>query len=234
MASTSTPPPATAKGTTNSTPLTRAQAAIARRTAESRAIVPDFTVRTQALVDACLAAPERPSVTALVVRACGLALREHPALNGGYRDGALERYSRVNVGVMVALPGDLAVPTVFDADTKAAGAIGAELTTLVARTRAGELTSPESSGGTFTVSNVGALGVDVDAIVPVIVPPQAAILGVGRAREQVVAVDGAPAVRQALELTLVCDHRAVYGADAARFLARVADLLQTGAVLRAG
>lgn len=230
MASTSTPPPATAKGTTTTTSLARAQAAIARRTAESRATVPDFTVRTQALVDACLAAPGRPSVTALVVRACGLALREHPALNGAYRDGALERYSRVNVGVMVELPGGLAVPTVFDADTKAAGAIGTELTTLVARTRAGELTSPESSGATFTVSNVGALG--VDAIVPVIVPPQAAILGVGRASGQVVAVDGAPAVRRAMELTLACDHRAVYGADAARFLARVADLLQTGAVLR--
>ncbi len=229
MASTSTPPPVTAKGSTTTTALTRAQAAIARRTAESRAIVPDFTVRRQAIVDTCLATPGRPSLTALVVRASALALRRHPSLNGAYRDGAVEHYSRVNVGVMVDVPGGLVTPTVFDADTKAATTIGAELAELAARARAGELTSPESSGATFTVSNVGMLG--VDAIVPVIVPPQAAILGVGRAAERVVAAGGEPAVRRTAELSLVCDHRAVYGAEAARFLAHLSGLLESGAVL---
>ncbi len=230
MADTSTSAPGqTAKGTTTTVELTRAQASIARRTAESRAIVPDFTVRTGVVMDASLPAGERPSVTALVVRACGLALREHPALNGAYRDAHLERYSRVNVGVMVDAPGTLVVPTIFDADAKDSATIGQELATLAARVRAGEITQPEQSGATFTVSNVGMLG--VDAIVPVVVPPQAAILGVGQVREAIVAQDGAPVVRRVLELTLVCDHRAVYGADAARFLADVAGFLQRGDVL---
>jgi pyruvate dehydrogenase E2 component (dihydrolipoamide acetyltransferase) len=229
MAETSTTPATTAKGTTTTIQLSRTQTAIARRTAESRAIVPDFTVRTQAVMDACAAPTDRPTITALVVRACGLALREHPQLNGAYRDAQLERYSRVNVGVMVDAPGTLVVPTLFDADTKDSATIGAELAALVARVRSGQITQPELSGATFTVSNVGMLG--VDAIVPVIVPPQAGILGVGQMHEQVLVVDGAPVVRQAMELTLVCDHRAVYGADAARFLARAAELLRTGAVL---
>lgn len=231
MAETSTTTAAsTAKGTTTTVELTRPQAAIARRTAESRAIVPDFTVRTSAVMDASLT-PGGPSVTALVVRACAMALREHPALNGAYRDAQLERYSRVNVGVMVDAPGTLVVPTIFDADTKDSATIAAELATVAARVRAGEATQPELSGATFTVSNVGMLG--VDAIVPVIVPPQAGILGVGRAREQVVAQDGGAVIRRVMELTLVCDHRAVYGADASRFLAHVAGLLERGDVLTA-
>jgi pyruvate dehydrogenase E2 component (dihydrolipoamide acetyltransferase) len=230
MAETGTTTPATtAKGATTTVELTRAQAAIARRTAESRAIVPDFTVRTHAVVDALVEAERRPTVTALVVRACGLALREHPELNGAYRDAHLERYDRVNVGVMVDAPGTLVTPTIFDADQKDAATIGVELAAAAGRARAGEITQPELSGATFTVSNVGMHG--VDAIVPVIVPPQAGILGVGRVHDRVVAVDGAAAVRPVLELALVCDHRAVYGAEAARFLARVAALLQSGAVL---
>ncbi len=229
MAETRTTTPAsTAKGTTTTVELTRAQASIARRTAESRAIVPDFTVRTRVVMDASLP-PGRPSITALVVRACGLALREHEALNGAYRDAQLERYSRVNVGVMVDAPGTLVAPTIFDADAKDSATIGDELAVLAARVRAGEVTQPELSGATFTVSNVGMLG--VDAIVPVIVPPQAAILGVGQLRDSVVAQDGEPVVRQTMELTLVCDHRAVYGADAARFLAHVGALLERGDVL---
>jgi pyruvate dehydrogenase E2 component (dihydrolipoamide acetyltransferase) len=230
MAETGTTTPATtAKGATTTVELTRAQAAIARRSAESRAIVPDFTVRTHAVVDALTRTDARPTITALVVRACGLALREHPELNGAYRDARLERYDRVNVGVMVDAPGTLVTPTIFDADQKDAATIGAELAAATGRVRAGEITQPELSGATFTVSNVGMHG--VDAIVPVIVPPQAGILGVGRVHDRVVAVDGAPAVRPVLELALVCDHRAVYGAEAARFLARIAALLQSGAVL---
>lgn len=232
MAETGTTPPAsTAKGITTTVELTRAQAAIARRTAESRAIVPDFTVRLEAIMDTVTAREGRPTITALVVRACGIALREHPELNGAYRDARLERYGRVNVGVMVDTPGNLVVPTIFDADEKDAATIGTELAALAARVRSGEITQPEQSGATFTVSNVGMYG--ADAIVPVVVPPQAGILGVGRIRERIMPVEGQPVARQAMELTLVCDHRAVYGAEASRFLARVADLLQSGAVLRA-
>jgi pyruvate dehydrogenase E2 component (dihydrolipoamide acetyltransferase) len=221
--SAATPVTSTAKGTTTTQELTRAQTAIARRTAESRAIVPDFTVRTAVTMDASLS-PDGPGVTALVVRACGLALREYPALNGAYRDAQLERYGRVNIGVMVDAPGTLVVPTIFDADVKDAVAIDAEVAALAARVRSAEITQPEQSGATFTVSNVGMLG--VDAIVPVLVPPQAGILGVGAVRERVVVEQGAPVVRRVAELTLVCDHRAVYGADASRFLAFVAARLE--------
>ncbi|MCW3040253.1 MAG: 2-oxo acid dehydrogenase subunit [Solirubrobacterales bacterium] len=219
----------TAKGTITTEGLTKAQAQLARRTAEARAIVPDFTIRREVGFAAVLAAHARPGLTALVVRACGLALREFPAVNGAYRDAALERHSRVNVGVMVDVPGALVVPTLFDADIKDAATLDAELTALAARARAGDITNPELSGATFTVSNLGMLG--ADAVVPVIVPPQAGVLGVGRVRDRVVAVDGTPAVRPTAELTLVCDHRAVYGAEAARFLTRIAAALESGEVL---
>lgn len=228
MSETATTSPATtAKGTTTSFAPSRAQAQIARRSAESRAIVPDFTVRLQVVLSAGASPHGTPTFTARVVRACGLALREQPGLNGAYRDAQLERYSRVNVGVMVDTGDAILTPTIFDADTKDAAQVGSEIAHLAARARAGEITQPELSGATFTVASVGMFG--VDALVPVIVPPQAGILGVGQVRERVVAVDGVPAVRPAVELTLVCDHRAVYGAGAARFLARVGVLLQQNA-----
>ncbi|WP_354699963.1 Dihydrolipoyllysine-residue succinyltransferase component of 2-oxoglutarate dehydrogenase complex [Paraconexibacter sp. AEG42_29] len=220
---TTTPPATTAKGTTTSAEPTRAQAQIARRSAESRAIVPDFTVRLQVVLDRDGSTAGGATFTARVVRACAQALREQPALNGAYRDAQLEQYSRVNVGVMVDTGDAIVTPTIFDADTKDAAQSGREIAALAARARAGEITQPELSGATFTVSTVGTFG--VDAIVPVIVPPQAGVLGVGQVRDRVVAVDGAPVVRPTVELTLVCDHRAVYGAAAAGFLARVGELL---------
>lgn len=227
---TSTAPATTAKGVTTTLELTRAQAQIARRTAESRAIIPDFTLRTEAVMDTIAATDGRPTITALIVRACGLALREFEELNGAYRDATLERYSRVNVGVMVDAPPALVTPTIFDADTKDAATIGQELATAAARVRAGEITQPELSGATFTVANVGMFG--VDSVTPVIVPPQAGILGVGALRDRVQVLDGAPVVRRTAQLTLVCDHRAVYGATAARFLARIAEHLKCGSALR--
>ena len=212
--------PATPKGAVTAAEPTRLQAQIARRTAEARAIVPDVTVRLQVVL------PEGTSpdgFTARVVAACGTALRELPAVNGAYRDARLERHERVNVGVVVVTDEAFLTPTLFDADSRDAANLAADLARLAARARAGELEAPEQSGATFTVWDVGAEG--VDALTPVITPPQAAALGVGRVRDRVVAVDGAPAVRPAVDLVLCCDHRAVYPAQAARFLARVGALL---------
>ena len=101
----------------------------------------------------------------MIVKACALALRDHPRANGSYRDGRFELHSRVNVGVAVAAGaedptgGALVVPTVFDADTKALGEIARETRTLAERVRDGSITPPELSGGTFTVSNLGMYGI---------------------------------------------------------------------------
>ena len=165
----------------------------------------------------------RPTTTS-IVKAVALALREFPRANGAYRDGRFELHSRVNVGVAVAAGDALVVPTLFDADRKSLGTIAAETRALAERVRAGAATPPELSGGTFTVSNLGMYG--MQRIVPVINPPQAAILGVGALEQRVVAVDGRAAVRQRIDLTLVCDHRILYGADAAQFLARIRALLE--------
>jgi pyruvate dehydrogenase E2 component (dihydrolipoamide acetyltransferase) len=226
------PVPSGAKGEVETVELTRAQRTIARRMAESKATIPDFQVATDADVTALLALRETlkhdgrgTSVNDFIVKASALALREHPRANGAYSDGAFLLHSRVNVGVAVAGPDTLVVPTVFDADTKSVTAIAAEIGTLAAKVREGTITPPDVAGGTFTVSNLGMLG--VTAFTAVVNPGQAAILAVGTAVDRVALdEDGRPVVRKVLTLTLTCDHRILYGADAAAFLARVRELLE--------
>ena len=166
-----------------------------------------------------------PSYNDMVIKACALALREFPRANGSYRDARFELYSRVNVGVAVAAHDALVVPTVFDADSKTLRDIARETRALAERVRAGTITPPELSGGTFTVSNLGMYG--VTAFTAVINPPQAAILAVGAlAPRAVVNQDGALVARHMMNVTLACDHRILYGADAAQFLARIRALLE--------
>ncbi len=230
---------ARAKGETTVEALTRTQQTIARRMAESKATIPDFSIVVDVGMDACVALrtelkalteDEAPTYNDMVVKACALALREHPRVNGSYRDGAVELHSRVNVGVAVAVERALVVPTVFDADSKALGEIARETRTLAARVRDGKVTPPELGGGTFTVSNLGMFG--VRSFSAIINPPQAAIMSVGALeRRAVVADDGAVSARSVLALTLVCDHRVLYGADAATFAARVRELLESPAAL---
>jgi pyruvate dehydrogenase E2 component (dihydrolipoamide acetyltransferase) len=160
----------------------------------------------------------------MVVKACALALREHPRANGSYADGRFELHGRVNVGVAVAAQDTLVVPTVFDADVKSLGEIAREARTLAERVRSGAITPPELSSGTFTVSNLGMFG--IDAFTAVINPPQSAILAVGRMAQRPVVRDGALVARHGMTITLTCDHRILYGADAAVFLGRVRELLE--------
>jgi len=244
---------ATAKGQSTTVELSRTQQTVARRMAESKATIPDFTLQLDVDMEDCVAlrtqlkalsqrpaAPEAgeeareqlraPTYNDMIVKACALALREHPHANGSYRDGRLVLYSRINVGVAVAADGALVVPTVFDADEKSVGEIARETHALAERVRAGTVTPPELGGGTFTVSNLGMYG--ISSFTAIINPPQAAILSVGAlAARAVVGADGAIAARQTLTLTLACDHRILYGAEAARFLARVRELLQTPSAL---
>jgi pyruvate dehydrogenase E2 component (dihydrolipoamide acetyltransferase) len=227
--------PETAKGSVSFEELTKLQSTVARRMAESKATAPHFYLSVEVdmtrAVDARVrlkgAAAEGepvPSFNDMVVKASAIALREHPRANGAYRDGRLELYSRVNVGVAVAARDALVVPTVFDADTKGLRQIATETRALADRVREGTITPPELSGGTFTVSNLGMFGISNFAAV--INPPQAGILAVGAIAEQPVVRDGEIAVGNVMPMTLACDHRILYGADGARFLDRIRNLLE--------
>jgi pyruvate dehydrogenase E2 component (dihydrolipoamide acetyltransferase) len=222
----------TAKGDVTIQELTRTQQLIARRMAESKATVPEFTLRSEIDMEACVQlraelkafGDEVPSYNDMVVKASALALREFPRANGSYRDGRFELHSRVNVGVAVAAPDALVVPTVFDADRKSLREIARETRALAERVRAGTVTPPELSGGTFTVSNLGMYGVtDFTAVIN---PPQAAILAVGALAPRPVVRDGTLLARHTMNVMLACDHRILYGADAAEFLARIRALLE--------
>jgi pyruvate dehydrogenase E2 component (dihydrolipoamide acetyltransferase) len=161
----------------------------------------------------------------MVVKACALALREYPRANGAYRDGRIELYSRINIGVAVAAQDALVVPTLFDANQKGLRRIATEARALASRVRDGSITPPELSGGTFTVSNLGMYG--ISNFHAVINTPQAGILAVGEVKAKPVVTDsGQIEPRQLMGVTLACDHRILYGADGAEFLARVRELLE--------
>jgi pyruvate dehydrogenase E2 component (dihydrolipoamide acetyltransferase) len=237
---------ASAKGQATEVELSRTQQLIARRMAESKATIPHFALELEVDMEDCVTlrselkriAPPGdavPTYNDMVVKASALALRAHPRANSSYRDGRLQVHARVNVGVAVATEGEglqggtLVVPTVFDADRKALGEIAREARALAARVRDGSITPPELSGGTFTVSNLGMYG--VARFTAIINPPQAAILAVGAVRPTAVERDGGISLRHTMSLTLACDHRVLYGADAARLLAHIGELLERPAAL---
>jgi pyruvate dehydrogenase E2 component (dihydrolipoamide acetyltransferase) len=228
------PPRDPARGAVIEQEPSRLQQLIARRMVQATTTIPHFQVETEVEMDAAVAlratlkqAAEGdvvPSLNDLVVKAAAIALRRHPRANGSWRDDRFELHERVNVGVAVAADDALIVPTVFDADTKSLGQIARDVREVASRVRAGTVTPAELEGGTFTVSNLGMYG--MSAITPVINAPQAAILGVGALRPVLTRVDGEIVDRMLMTLRLSCDHRILYGADAARFLAEVRDQLQ--------
>jgi pyruvate dehydrogenase E2 component (dihydrolipoamide acetyltransferase) len=227
--------PETARGSAEQIELTRLQQTIARRMAESKATAPHFYLTTEIDMSRAVEARARikaaagegdivPSFNDMVVKACALALREFPRANGAYRDGKVEEYSRINIGIAVAAQDALVVPTVFDADRKGLRQIAAESRAAAERVRAGTITPPELSGGTFTVSNLGMFG--ITSFSAVINPPQAAILAVGSIEQVPVVRDDAIVPGHRMSVNLACDHRILYGADGAKFVARVRDLLE--------
>ncbi len=222
-----------AKGEVRTQELTRLQRTVSRRMAESKATAPEFLLNMEIDMSGCVELRERlkevaepaPSFNDMVVKACASALREFPRVNGAYRDGQWELYSRINVGVAVAAQDTLIVPTIFDADQKSLGMIARDARALIGKVRDGNITPPELSGGTFTVSNLGMYG--IESFSAVINPPQAAILAVGALKKKpVVDESGRIVARDMMAVTLVCDHRILYGADGAEFLARVRQLLE--------
>jgi pyruvate dehydrogenase E2 component (dihydrolipoamide acetyltransferase) len=220
-----TPRPVTAAGTVQE--LTRLQQTIAQRMVRSRTEIPDFTVsididagpiselRAQLRAAAGEGRPT-PSFNDMVVKASALALRDDPHANASYSENTVINHDRVNIGFAVAGQGALLVPVVTDADLKSLGQISRETRALAERVRSGQITPAELEGGTFTISNLGMYG--VLECIPVINGSQAAILGVGAVRAEPVVSDGELAVGHRMRLTIVGDHRVLYGADAAQLL----------------
>ena len=207
---------------------TRVQTTIARRMSEAKATMPEFTLEVDVDMSAVIAMRAEikaldvgvvPSFNDFVIRACALALNRHPRANGAFREGHFELYERVNVGVAVAVPSALVVPTVTDADRRSLGEIARETRRLAAAARAERLTAAELSAGTFTVSNLGMFG--ITRFTAVLNPPQAAILAVGALEQRPIVRDGEIAIASRMPMTLTCDHRLLYGADAAMFLADI-------------
>ncbi|HLW46845.1 MAG TPA: dihydrolipoamide acetyltransferase family protein [bacterium] len=220
----------------------RLRAIIARRMTESLQGTAQLTLTTEA--DMAEAAKlrdqvgaelerrggDRPTYTDLVVRAAALALRDHPRLNARWADDGVRLLPDIHVGVAVALDEGLVVPVIRHADRATLAQISAALRDLSERARTLRLKPDEMDGGTFTVTNLGMY--DVDAFTPILNPPEAAILGVGRVHRRPVAAGEASGgedrveVRPVMALSLTFDHRVVDGAPAAQFLQRIKHVLE--------
>jgi pyruvate dehydrogenase E2 component (dihydrolipoamide acetyltransferase) len=208
------------RGETTVLEPTRAQRSIARRAAEARATIPHLELSVETEVDP--EPIEAHSRVAVLVKACGLALREHPHANGAYRDGRFELYSRINVAIPVATGDAFAMATVFDADRWPLAELSEEIAAFADR----PLTAPELSGATFSLWAPDG----VASASPVIVPPHAGALGAGEVRAAPVVRDGAIVPGRLMTLTLACDHRILYGQEAAALLAAIADRVRSGAL----
>ncbi len=166
----------------------------------------------------------RLTYTDLLIKLVAAALREHPRINAWWHEGTIITHKEIHIGLAVATEDGLVVPVIHHADRLTLEEIATRRQDLVERARAGRLRPEDVQGGTFTISNLGMYG--IDAFMPVVNPPQAAILAVGRIAERVVPMHGQPAVQPMLTLTLACDHRVVDGARAAQFLDTLAELIE--------
>ena len=172
----------------------------------------------------------KPSINALLAKLAAAALARHPAVNAGWKEegsgnAAVEYRSQVDIGLAVALPDGLITPVVRDCGAKGISAIDAEMSDLIAKAKGPGLIPDEYTGATFTITNLGAFG--VEEFTAIINPPGSAILAVGAARAEPVAMpDGTVAVRKRIRLTLGCDHRVIDGAVGAAFLRDLAGMIE--------
>ena len=216
--------------------------AVARRMTESKTTVPHFYVSSEIdmtralqlrkeLNEALADSGDKVSVNDLIVRASAQALVQHPQAHRSYVDGTHVYHAHAHVGIAVALDDGLIVPVLRDADTKSLRQIAVEARDLAERARAGKLRQREIEGGTFTVSNMGMLG--VSAFAAIINPPESTILAVSATIQRPVVRDDAVAVGDIMSVTLSCDHRACSGADGARLLQTVKRHLEAPTLLLA-
>jgi pyruvate dehydrogenase E2 component (dihydrolipoamide acetyltransferase) len=217
------------------------QATIARRMAEAKSTVPEFTVTVEARVDEAVSmrqqlkdsvpGADKVTMTDMLVRACALALRKFPEVNSSWVDGRFQRKRAVNIGLAVA-PSQgmgLLVPVVHDADAKDLIQISIESRQVIERARSGRPNEGDLSGASFSISNLGMFG--VDEFVAIINPPEAAILAVGAIKDVPVVEDGRIVPGKVMRMTLSVDHRVFYGATAAQFMAEVKRLIENPVTL---
>jgi len=213
--------------------------AIARRMTLSKQTQPHYYLTLDIDMTAAMAFREqfnasatdeqRVSINDLVVKACAIALERHPKFNAEFSDDGLVHHGRVNVCIGVALDDGLIAPALLDCQSKSLGRIAVESKDLINRAKTGSLKADEYSDGTFTITNLGAFG--VETLIGIINPPQAAILGVGSVMPQAVVRDGQVAVRQVMKVALSADHRVSDGAEGARFIKEIQALLEGPAAL---
>jgi pyruvate dehydrogenase E2 component (dihydrolipoamide acetyltransferase) len=219
----------------------RMQATIARRMAEAKSTVPEFTVTVEARVDEAVSmrqqlkdsvpGADKVTMTDMLVRACALALLKFPEVNSSWVDGRFQRKRAINIGLAVA-PSQgmgLLVPVVHDADAKDLVQISIESRQVIERARSGRPGEGDLSGATFSISNLGMFG--VDEFVAIINPPEAAILAVGAIKDVPVVEQGRIVPGKVMRMTLTVDHRVFYGATAAQFMAEVKRLIENPVTL---
>ncbi len=219
--------------------LTRMGQAIARHMSDSKRTIPHFyatvEIEMSRVVDLReelnegVPKEERISFNDFVTKATAQALTKHPKMNASYDEGKVTLYKEINLGMAIALEEGLIAPVIRDCDRKSLLEIARESRDLAARTREGKLRVEDYSGGTFTISNMGMLG--VEEFSAIINPPQAAILAVGAVALRPMVKDGALGVAHTMKVTLSMDHRVANGADAGRFLMEIKKLLESPARL---
>jgi pyruvate dehydrogenase E2 component (dihydrolipoamide acetyltransferase) len=230
----SAPAPARSAPRSGREELSKIRRTVARRMAESKREVPHFYMTAEIDMSECARlkkslATTRPDVavsyTHLLLRAVALALGEHPRINARFApEDAIEFSDGVHLGVAVALEEGLIVPVLHHCESKDVLTIAEEARALVERVRTGKAEGGDLSGGTFTVSNLGMY--PIEEFAAVINPPQAAVLAVGAVSERAVVHEGALAVCPTMRVTLSSDHRVIDGAEAARFLKTLKEMLE--------
>ena len=221
-------------------PLSQMRKTIARRLAESIGPVPHYFLtidldmdrarQARARINALLdERGEKVSMNDLIIRAVAGALRQHPAVNSAWHGDRIRRWRRVHVGVAVAVEEGLITPVIRDADRKGVAEIASEVRELAGRARAKKLKPEEYTGATFSVSNLGMVG--IHEFTAVINPPEAGILAVGQVEEHPVVMNGQVVVRPRMRVTMSCDHRVIDGATGARFLQTLKAMLEEPAAI---
>jgi pyruvate dehydrogenase E2 component (dihydrolipoamide acetyltransferase) len=219
-------------------PLTQIRKTIARRLAESLGPVPTFYLTAE--FDMGRAAEMRAalkeigeeykvSFNDIVIKAVANALSDHPEVNAHWMVDRIRHFNRVHVGMAVAIEEGLITPVIFDADRKTLVEISREAKQLAELARNRRLTPEQYTGSTFSVSNLGMLG--IDQFTAIINPPEAGILAIGAVEEKPVVVDGNITVRQRMRVTMSCDHRVIDGATGARFLQSLKRLIENPLLL---
>ncbi|RVT43544.1 2-oxo acid dehydrogenase subunit E2 [Sphingobium algorifonticola] len=222
------PVPATSTDDVEMIPMSAMRKAIAARLTQAKQEIPHFYLRRRVRADRLIALRmlqgKVASLNDYLLRAVALALREVPEVNIQVHGTVVHRFAHADIAVAVSTPRGLITPIVRHADAMDVRAIADRMGELAQRARAGKLAAEEFQGGSFSVSNLGMFGVEqFDAIIN---PPQGAILAVGKARPEPIDDDGAIRIVPVLHLSLSCDHRAIDGADGARFLGALAELLE--------